>query len=105
MIFYEPTATSPLDNSDIRSSRSVGSASVFLPRIGKQDLVFKFTNGRFVDLQTGSTWSILGIAVDGTLKGGELLPLIHAQSFWFYWAAINEDTTIYDAHGSHQSAN
>lgn len=97
VIFYEPTTISPLDSSVISSSRSVGAASVFLPRAGGQDLVFEFIDGKFVDLQTRSTWDILGNAVDGPLRGERLSPLFHTQSFWFFWATINEETTIYSS--------
>jgi len=95
VIFYEPDTTSVLDDTDISQSRNVDAASVFVPRVGDHDLSFDFIDEAFVDRQTGTTWDILGYAVDGPLKGERLPPLFHTQSFWFYWAAISEETTIY----------
>ena len=97
VIFYEPTTISTLDESSIPDSRSVGAASVFIPHAGGQDLVFSVTDGALVDRETGSTWDILGNAVDGPLKGERLAPVFHTQSFWFYWAAIHEETTVYSS--------
>ena len=99
VIFYEPTAISPLDQTIVSDSRSVGAASVFLPSVGDQDLTFNVIDGAFLDRQTGSTWNILGQAVDGRLKGQRLQPLFNMQSFWFYWAAISPETTIYKSSG------
>ena len=97
VIFYEPAAISALGNIRISQARSVGAASVFVPRADGQDLTFEFIEGAFVDSQTESTWDILGQAVDGPLKGERLPPFFHIQAFWFYWAAISEETTIYES--------
>ncbi|MFQ5935910.1 MAG: DUF3179 domain-containing (seleno)protein, partial [Acidiferrobacterales bacterium] len=49
--------------------------------------------------QTGSTWNILGEAVDGPLTGKKLTPIVHANHFWFAWAAFKPDTEIYKGAG------
>ncbi len=95
VLFYEPATLSTLDHTYISESRSVGTASVFVPRVGEMDLEFQFRNGVFVDRQTGSTWNTLGYAVGGPLEGQRLPPFFHTQSFWFYWAAIHKDTQVY----------
>ncbi|MDD5308911.1 MAG: DUF3179 domain-containing (seleno)protein [Deltaproteobacteria bacterium] len=47
------------------------------------------------DLQTGSSWSILGEAVDGPLKGSRLGLLSRYQGFFFAWAAYRQGTEIW----------
>ena len=44
-------------------------AAAFRPRVGVQDLTFEVTNGAFVDVETGSRWSIDGEALSGPLGG------------------------------------
>ena len=51
-------------------------------------------DGAITDEETGSTWNIIGQAVDGSLKGRRLEPLLHGNHFWLAWAAFNPDTII-----------
>jgi len=48
-----------------------------------------------IDEQTGSTWTILGKAIGGKLKGKELKQKVFADHFWFSFAAFNPNTKIY----------
>lgn len=50
----------------------------------------------FVDAETGSTWSADGRAVVGTFKGRALHPLSTQAVFWFCWAAVHPETTVYE---------
>ena len=47
-----------------------------------------------VDEGTGSVWNILGEAVQGPLTGKVLTPIVHANHFWFSWAAFKPGTQI-----------
>ena len=47
------------------------------------------------DRETGSTWSITGLAIDGPLAGAQMAPVVHGDHFWFAWAAFAPDTTIW----------
>jgi hypothetical protein len=69
----------------------------FDPVIGKQVLQFKYNpqNNTFVDLLTGSEWNFEGIAVQGELKGRELIRLPYDEGFWFEWVAFHPDTESY----------
>jgi hypothetical protein len=49
---------------------------------------------RFVDEQTGSTWNVLGEAVEGPLVGERLEPVPHVDTFWFAWSAYQPDTSL-----------
>ena len=95
VIFYQPETLSTLDKSSVRNSRAVGSATVFVPVVDGQMLTFMASNDEFVDHQTNSRWNMLGQAVEGSLKGKRIPPLIHGEGLWFYWAAVFPDTSIY----------
>jgi len=59
-------------------------AVAFRPQSGGQDLTFEVTNGAFVDVETGSQWSIDGQALSGPLAGSNLSIIPEAYvSFWF----------------------
>lgn len=48
------------------------------------------------DRETGSTWSVLGAAVDGPLKGRQLRQMTRGYSgYWFAWAAYFKPVEIY----------
>ena len=51
-------------------------------------------DGTFSDLDTGSTWDILGLATDGPLVGTQLEAIPHHDTFWFAWAAFVPDTEL-----------
>ena len=97
VILYEPDTRSVLDRQDIQESRAVGSAGVFLPVLGSQQLTFIFKDGEIVDEQTGSVWNVGGEAISGSLAGKRLTPLFHTQAFWFFWAEIAPETRIFKA--------
>ena len=47
------------------------------------------------DRETGTVWSLTGIALTGELEGARLQPIATYSAFWFAWAALNRDTEIY----------
>ena len=67
VVFFSPGTTSALDGSDIAASRDVGATGVYDRRLGDQTLTFRPDSGAFIDEETGSTWNVLGRAVDGPL--------------------------------------
>ena len=95
VIFYQPGAVSALDAGVIAASKEVGATGVFDPNLNGQTLTFVWKEDAFVDQQTGSRWNILGAATAGPLSGQRLAPLLHADHFWFSWAAFKPDTRIY----------
>ena len=59
-------------------------AAMFRSQVDGQDLTFEVTNGAFVDVETGSQWSIDGEALSGPLEGSTLPMMTEAYvSFWF----------------------
>ena len=49
----------------------------------------------FTDAETGSTWNVLGRAVEGPLAGAQLKPVVHGDYFAFAWLAFRPDTLIH----------
>ncbi|MFQ5689493.1 MAG: DUF3179 domain-containing protein [Gemmatimonadota bacterium] len=59
-------------------------------------LDFKAQNGTIVDVQTGSTWRIDGLAIAGPMAGTQLRAIDNAfVSFWFSWSAFHPQTEIW----------
>lgn len=86
----------PLDAPVIAQGEAIGTGIAFDRRVDGQVLTFSAVDDTtFMDAETGSTWSILGTAVDGPLAGTTLDPIIHLNEFWFAWAAFNEGSPVY----------
>ena len=75
-------------------SAVVGSALAYESIVDGHKLTFKLEDKLLVDEQTRSTWNGLGQAQDGPLLGSRLEPVIHANHFWFAWAAFYPNTAI-----------
>ena len=96
VLFHKSGTVSALDSRKITNSKDVGSTAVFSAVLDDKVLSFTYdvTKG-IIDEQTGSSWTILGKAIGGKLKGKELKQKVHADHFWFSFAAFNPDTKIY----------
>ena len=97
VVFFTTGTASALDSSRIAASRDVGATGVYNRVLDGRELTFAFDGGKFIDKETGSTWNIHGQAVDGRLAGKTLEPIIHANHFWFAWAAFRPDTRVWMA--------
>ena len=73
----------------------MGATGIFDPNLNGELLTFSLVGEDFQDEQTGSTWNILGQAINGPLAGESLTPILHGDHFWFSWAAFKPDTLIY----------
>jgi len=94
-IFWKSGTASALDSGSISEGRDVGTTGVFSRSVKDQVLTFiAKEGGTFEDLETNSTWDILGEAIDGPLLGTRLLPLPHHDTFWFAWAAFVPDGSL-----------
>ncbi|MBK9748962.1 MAG: DUF3179 domain-containing protein [Chloroflexi bacterium] len=94
--FWQPGATSALDQSSIDASRDVGMAALYRRELDGQTLTFSAdAAGAIRDDQTGSTWNVFGTAVEGTLSGSQLRQELAFPHFWFAWAAFRPETTVY----------
>jgi hypothetical protein len=95
VILYQPGTLSALDDEEIKRSRAVGATGAFSRVVDGRTLTFEATAESFRDRETGSTWTLLGNAVKGTLAGRRLTAVPHVDAFWFAWAAFNPATSVY----------
>lgn len=86
---------SVLDRGRIAESRRVPSAAAYSRRLEGRLLEFELRGGRIADSATGSTWTILGEAVEGPLAGRRLAPLSRGDHFAFAWLAFHPDADVY----------
>ncbi len=94
VVFWQEGTASALDQSEIAASRDVGATGVYKPEVDGRRLTFAWEDGAFVDRETGSRWSVLGQASAGPLQGKQLASVVHANHFWFAWAAFKPGTRI-----------
>jgi Protein of unknown function (DUF3179) len=92
--WHEPGTASALDSATVAEGKDVGASGVFIPVADGRTLSFQSTDDGFVDDQTGSSWNVLGQAVDGPLAGTTLKPVVHVDTFWFAWGSFLPDTRI-----------
>lgn len=95
VVFHWAGTASALGAQVIAEAEDVGATGVFAPVFDGDSLTFTRTEDGFVDAETGSTWDITGLAIDGSLVGERLEPVVHGDHFWFSWAAFRPDTVIY----------
>jgi hypothetical protein len=97
-VFWGGATTDALDANQIAQSDAIGSAIAYDRRVGDQVLTFSHDgDDRFVDAETGTTWTLLGVAVDGPLAGEQLAIVTHRNEFWFAWAAFFPEAPVYGA--------
>ena len=100
--FHLPGTATPIQHDQVAFGRDVGATGVFDPSVDDQVLTFTRVPdaassdgpGGFTDDQTGTTWSILGRALDGPLAGTQLQPIEHIDTFWFAAAAYDPDIDL-----------
>jgi Protein of unknown function (DUF3179) len=81
------------------------SMNAFMTRIfnpileGQATLQFEYNviNDTFIDKQTRSQWNFDGKAIDGQMKGKQLIRLPFDQGFWFEWTAFHPTTELYNS--------
>jgi hypothetical protein len=64
---------------------------------GQTKLQFEYNakNNIFIDKHTRSQWNFDGKAMDGQMKGKQLIRLPFDQGFWFEWTAFHPATKLY----------
>ncbi len=91
----EDTADS-LDAATVAGGGSIGTGVAFIPIVDGELLTFSAVGDvLFTDAETGTTWNMLGTAVEGPLAGSELELAIHQNEFWFAWTAFNPGGAVY----------
>lgn len=96
VIFYQPGTASAMHATEIKRGRDVGAVGVFNRQVGDRVLTFEQTeDSAFTDTETGSTWSLAGVATSGEMKGQVLDQVLHFNHFWFAWQAFYPDTALH----------
>ncbi len=96
VVLWSPGTADALDSSTTAGGADVGAALAFDRRVDGEPLEFTPAgDGRFTDDRTGSTWNVLGQAVEGELAGNRLEPVAHTNEFWFAWAAFHPNGEVF----------
>lgn len=88
VVFFGGDTADALGAREIATADAVGSGVAHDPVVDGEILTFVADEGGFIDDQTGSTWTIVGLATDGPLAGTQLGPVEHRNEFWFAWQAF-----------------
>jgi hypothetical protein len=94
VVWSGPGVASALDRAEVAEGRIVGETGVFDPVVDGRRLRFVPHGDQFADVETRSTWSVLGRGVSGPHAGKALRAIEHIDTFWFAWAAFQPDTRI-----------
>ena len=95
VVFSRTGVLSPLDTTRFADARRIPAAAAYARELDGRVLDFTLRDGRIVDTETGSTWNLLGEAVEGALSGHRLQPLSRGDHFAFAWLAFNPEAEIY----------
>lgn len=96
VVLWEDGAASGLGGPTVAGGQIVGAATAFERVVDGQVLTFEpADNGLMLDTETGSTWGFDGAAVDGPMRGQQLVTVISDSPFWFAWAIFRPDTRIW----------
>jgi hypothetical protein len=97
VVLWAPGTADSFDAPVIGLGDDIGSAGVFSPIVDGRELVFVRHDDdvRLRDLETDSTWSVTGRAIDGALEGTQLERVLHGDHFWFSWAAFTPETRVW----------
>lgn len=97
VVLWKAGTASALDSREISEGADVGQTGVFVAEADGQRLTFSPADeGRFVDEETASTWTVTGEAVEGPLAGTQLERMTHDDTFWFTQHAFRPDTRVED---------
>lgn len=94
-IFWAEGTTDALDGGSIASSRDIGTGVAYDRNVDGELLTFERTADGFRDAETGTSWSIAGVGLDGPLAGSVLVPLDQRNDFWFAWAAFYPEAALF----------
>ncbi len=94
-VFWGGDTADALDTRRIAEGQAVGTGIAFDRRVGDEVLTFSSVgDDRFSDDETGTTWTLLGPAVDGPLAGEQLQTVPHRNEFGFAWATFFPDAPV-----------
>ena len=72
-----------------------GGGSVFRANVGEETLQFERREDGFVDIESGSTWDVTGVARSGAWEGTALDPIPSRTTFWFAIVGAFPEVEVY----------
>ncbi len=94
-VWHRPGLASSLDAVQVADGDEVGAVGAFVAETDAGPATFdRDDDDTFVDDRTGSTWNILGEAVEGPAVGERLEPVTHVDTFWFAWSTYRAGTRL-----------
>jgi len=94
IIMWAPGQASALEGPSVQFGRDVGTVGVFVPRIGDQLLTLQADGDGFIDVETGTRWSVAGVGLSGELAGEQLERIPHLDTFWFAWSTYRPGSEL-----------
>ncbi len=94
VLLFAPGVSSPLDRETTAAGTDIGQATMFDASVDGRALTLHPAGPAFTDEETGSSWSITGVATAGRLAGTRLRAVDHDVTFWFIWSVFRPDTEI-----------
>lgn len=94
VVFWSPGQATALEGPSVQFGRDVGTVGAFLPRVEDQTLTFTAVDDGFVDAETGTRWSVAGVAISGDLAGSTLERVPHLDTFWFAWSTYRPGSEL-----------
>jgi hypothetical protein len=94
VMWHRPGQASALDADSIPDGAEIGTVVAFDPEVDGRRLHLEARDAEVVDRETGSTWTVLGRASSGPMRGAELTPVRFLDTFWFAWVTFHPDTTL-----------
>lgn len=91
VLFWQAGTASAVDAPAVAIGRDVGSANAYFPRINGRSLTFYYDGQEIRDRETGSTWSLGGLALEGDLKGSRLESPLSFQHFGYSWFVFKNE--------------
>ena len=99
VVLWSPGQATALEGPSVQFGRDVGTIGVFVPKLGDKTLSFTSDGEGFVDAETGTRWSVAGVATDGELAGSQLQRVPHLDTFWFAWSTYRPGSELVGAVG------
>ena len=96
VVWHKPGQASALDAGTVAGGTDIGTVGVYDPVVDGRLLHFVAAGDGFRDEETGSRWNVLGQAIGGPLKGNNLQPVQHLDTFWFAWVTFHPETDLLD---------
>ncbi len=97
VLWGAPDTSDALDSFDVALGAGIGTGVAYFSTVAGEALEFEpIDDDTFRDSNTGSTWTLLGHAIDGPLKGSRLQLAPHRNEFWFAWQAFFTGAEVWE---------